>query len=271
MVDFLAAYVNQRASGTPSLSSPDLYEKTFRLIFRFISEGRDISTWIDWQLVVGVICSWYSSRPSELSTLLARLWRRAKSKMIQEFSQLRDHYIHSFESIILDDANDIVPTLTGLRYMVTLNDDIVDLLVDREGEFLTALHDEYTAYRTHLGESKRNAILYLFYTIVVSLAYRASKSSIVNNRKGKGTAGSTENLFFRLFDKLFNEYIRETHSDAFIDDINSATPFAEIMTEWVTEWKGPDEAVEGLSMYLERVKFEEQAQEETPTFEDANV
>lgn len=271
MIEFLSAYVNQRTNGTPSLSSADLDEKIFRLIFRFISEGREISNWIDWRFVVGVTSSWYESYQSELSALLVRVWRRAKSKMNQEFSRLRDYFIQSFESILLDDANDIIPALTGLRYIVTLNHEITDILIDGDGEFLSVLHDHYVAYRAHLNELEREAILYLFYTVMVSLAYRASESSMGYSKKGKGVANSAENLFFRLFDKLFGEYIRGTQSDAFIEDINKETPFGEIMTEWTAEWKGADEAVEGLLLYLDRLKLEEPIHEEAETIGNVKV
>jgi hypothetical protein len=107
-------------------------------------------------------------------------------------------------------------------------------------------------------------MLYVFYTLIVCMAYRASESSVGQNKKGKGTAGSEENMFFRLFDRLFGDYSRV---DGFIEDINLETPFVEIMAEWVGAWKGADEAVEGLTLYLERVKVEE-PQDAEVTFTD---
>ena len=262
MIDFLTIYVSQRTIEIPSISSSTLDEKIFNLVFRFISEGRDISAWIDWRFVVAITCGWYTTRQSELSALLVRLWRRAKSKIAQEFSQLRDYYIESFEHIVLDDANDIIPTMTGLRYMVSMNDDIVDILVDNDGEFLSALHGHYNIYRAHLLDPERKSLLYLFYTIIVSLAYRASESSIGQNKKGKGTAGSAESLFFRVFDRVFGEFVRGGRMDSFVEDIDRETPFAEIMTEWAKEWKGADEAMEGLTLYLDRLKVDDQSQGE---------
>ena len=261
MIDFLTTYVSQRTNEIPLISSYALDEKIFNLVFRFISEGRDISAWIDWRFVIAVTCGWYTTRQSELSALLVRLWRRAKSKVGQEFSQLRDYYIESFEHIVLDDANDITPTITGLRYMVSINNDIVDILVDNDGEFLSALHGHYNIYRTHLVDSERKSLLYLFYTIIVSLAYRASESSIGQNKKGKGTAGSAESLFFLVFDRVFGEFVRDGRMDSFVEDMDQETPFAEIMTEWANEWNGADEAMEGLTLYLDRLKVDEQSQE----------
>jgi hypothetical protein len=257
MIEFLSACISQRTLDptSPSLFTPELDSKLFNLVFRFVSEGRDITTWIDWRFVIGVTCVWYDSRQVELAALHTRLWRRARTKMYQEFSLLRDAYIDSFESIVLD-LNDIVPTLVGLRYMVTLNTDIVDILVDGDGLFLTSIHDHYEAYRAHLSESDRWAMLYIFYTLVVCLAYRASESSVGQNKKGKGTAGMEENMFFRLFDKLFGNYFRGGRFDGFIEEINRETPLAEIMTEWIGAWKGADEAVEGVSSYLQRLKMD---------------
>ena len=165
MIDFLTTYVSQRTNDIPIISSSILDEKIFNLVFRFVSEGRDISAWIDWRFVIAVTCGWYTTRQSELSALLVRLWRRAKTKMVQEFSQLRDYYIESFEHIVLDDANDITPTITGLRYMVSINSDIVDILVDNDGEFLSALHCHYNIYRTHLVDSRKKVLtlLILYY------------------------------------------------------------------------------------------------------------
>ena len=204
------------------------------------------------------MCGWYTSRPEELSALVTRLWRRAKTKMTSEFEWLRNYYTESFEAIVLDDTADVTPTLTGLRFMVTLDKEIVDILVDEEGEFLGALHDYYIVYRTHLADEERKSIIYLVYTIIVSLAYRASESSVGQNKKGKGAAGTAETLFFRLFDKLFGEYI-DGRYDALIEDMDRETPFADVMTEWTKEWKGADEAVEALTSYLERLKVEETA------------
>jgi hypothetical protein len=272
MVDFLAAYVNQRAINAPSLSSPELDEKIFNLIFRFISEGRDISAWVDWIFVVGITCCWYDSRRFELAALLTRVWRRARTKMDEQFTQLRDYYIHSFEAIITDEANDIVPTLTGLRLMVTLNSDILDLLVENDGEFLIALDTHYGVYRADLDVQEKKAVLYLFYTIIVSLAYRASDATVGQNKKGKGTVGSAETLFFGIFDHLFGEYIRGGRYDALIEDVSRLTPFVDIMAEWKEGWKGADEAVETLILYLERSKVEEQSQDEAPlVFTDGKV
>src|SRR5437667_6135876 len=100
ILDFLSLYIDQRGSEIPIISSDALDEKIFNLIFRFVSEGRDISAWIDWRFVVGVTCGWYDSRQRELAALLVRAWRRAKSKLVEEFSQLRDYYIESFEHIV---------------------------------------------------------------------------------------------------------------------------------------------------------------------------
>ena len=256
MVDFLQIYVQQRVGqGTP-ISTSTLDEKVFNLIFRFVSEGRDISSWIDWRFVLGMTCIWYDSRAAELSAMITRLYRRAKAKMVEEFSTLRDAYISSFESIIMDDGSNIAPTLTGLRYLVTLNYEIVDLFVDGEGQFLTALHNHYDIYRTHLDDVEKKGILYLFYTTIVSLAFRASESSTGQNKKGKGTAGSAETQFFQLFDNLFRVYAQGGPFDVFIEDLNRETPFVEIMREWADGWKGADEAVESLTLYLGRVNEE---------------
>ena len=246
MIDFLTTYVSQRTNEIPLISSTTLDEKIFNLVFRFISEGRDISAWIDWRFVIAVTCGWYTSRQPELSALLVRLWRRARHKMVQEFSQLRDYYIESFEHIV------------------------VDILVDNDGEFLSALHGHYIIYRTHLVDSERKSLLYLFYTIIVSLAYRASESSVGQNKKGKGTAGSAESLYFRVFDRVFGEFIRGGRMDSFVEDINWETPCAEIMSEWTKEWKGADEAVEGLTLYLDRLRVDEYPQEED-VFADEDV
>lgn len=253
MVDFLQAYIQQRADDAASISSPTLDEKVFNLIFRSVSEGRDIASWIDWRFVLGVTCIWYDSRAAELSAMVTRLYRRARGKIVEEFTNLRDAYITSFESIILDDESNIAPTLTGLCYLVTLNGEIVELLVDGDGQFLTVLHDHYDIYRTHLDNMEKKAMLCLFYTIIVSLAFRASESSVGQNKKGKGTAGSAETQFFQLFDNLFGVYARGGQFDVFIEDLNRETPFLEIMREWVDEWKGADEAVENLTLYLGRV------------------
>jgi hypothetical protein len=270
MVNFLAQYVNERASNAPSLS-PELDDKVFNLIFRFVSEGRDISAWVDWVFVAGLTCGWYEGhRQSELAPLLTRLWRRARTKIDHEFVQLRDYYIQAFESIVMDEANDIVPTMTGLRYMVTLNNDIVDVLVDDDGEFLMALHSHYGAYRGHLNDLEKKAMMYLFYTIIVSLAYRASEASVGQNKKGKGTVGSAETLFFDIFEKLFTEYVRGRY-DALIEDVTHLTPFVEIMAEWIEGWKGADEAVETLMLYLERLKIEEPSEEVPASYTDGNV
>jgi len=258
IIEFLTGYTNQRATHIPLLSSPSLDDKIFNLIFRFISEGRDISSWIDWRFVIGLVCGWYSSRQEELSALITRLWRRAKPKMMSEFEWLRDYYTESFEAIVLDDTSDITPTLTGLRYMVTLDKEIVGILIGEEGGFLGALHDHYIVYRTHLADEERKSVVYLVYTVIVSLAYRAAESSVGQNKKGKGAAGTAETLFFRIFEKMFGEYIHGRY-DALIEDMDRETPFAEIMTEWTKEWRGADEAVEGLTSYLERLKVEDAA------------
>lgn len=268
MIRFLSAYVNQRTTNIPLLSSPSLDEKIFNLIFRFVSEGRNISAWVDWRFVIGVTCGWYDSHQLELSVLIVRLWRRAKAKMTQEFSHVRNIYIESLEAIIIDDTSDIIPTLTGLRYMVSVSDDIVDILVEADGVLLSTLHDHYIVYRAHLADSERKAMLYLFYTIMVSLAYRTSESSIGQNKKGKSTVGSAETLFFRLFDKLFGEYARGESFDAFIADINQETPFVAIMTDWTQEWKGADEAIEGLALYLNQLKLESPQEEHIVSRED---
>ena len=257
VINLLTFYVNQRLIDTPSLSTPDFDEKIFNLIFRFVSEGRDISNWIDWRFVVSVTCAWYDTRQDELVAFLSRLWRRARQKMTSEFSQLRDYYIHSFEAIVLNGSNDIIPTFTGLRFMVTLNNDILDLLLENDGEFLSALHDHYEVYRVHLGDDERGALLYLFYTILVSLAYRTSASSVGQNKKGKAAAGSAETLFFEIFEKLFGAHIRDGISDGFIEDLTEETPFVEIMSEWVQQWKGAEEAVEMLTEYISRINIED--------------
>lgn len=259
MIALLASYVNQRVSETPSLCSPDFDEKIFNLIFRFISEGRDISIWLDWQFVINVTAAWYDSRQDELAALLSRTWRRARQKMILEFSQLKEFYMNSFESIVLDGSNALVATFNGLRCMVSLNNDIVDILVDREGELLITLHDHYSIYRVHLSEAERDSLLYLFYTILVSLAYRTSESSVGQSKKGKAAVGSAETLFFEIFDRLFGEYIREGSFDALIEDLSQETPFVEIMSEWIQDWKGAEEAVETLTEYISRIKIEELA------------
>ena len=253
MIEFLSSYTNQRATGIPVISSPTLDDQVFNLIFRFISEGRDISAWVDWRFVIGVVCGWYESRQEELSALITRLWRRAKTKVTNEFERLRDYYTNSFETIVLDDTSEITPTLTGLRYMVTLHKDIIDILIDEDGEFLGALHYNYIVYRTHLAVEERKSMVYLVYTVIVGLAYHASESSVGQNKKGKGAAGPAETLFFRIFEKMFGEYIQGRY-DALVEDMDRITPFAEIMTEWTKEWNGADEAVEGLTAYLERLK-----------------
>ena len=178
--------------------------------------------------------------------------------MMSEFEWLRDYYTESFEAIVLDDTSDITPTLTGLRYMVTLDKEIVGILIGEEGGFLGALHDHYIVYRTHLADEERKSVVYLVYTVIVSLAYRAAESSVGQNKKGKGAAGTAETLFFRIFEKMFGEYIHGRY-DALIEDMDRETPFAEIMTEWTKEWRGADEAVEGLTSYLERLKVEDAA------------
>jgi hypothetical protein len=260
VINLLSSYVNQRMTDTPSLSTPDFDQKIFNLTFRFVSEGRDISSWIDWRFVISVTCAWYDTRQDELVTFLSRLWRRARQKMVTEFSQLRDYYIHSFEAIVLDGSNDIVPTFTGLRYMITLNNDIVDLLVDNNADFLSALYDDYQVYRVHLSDDERRALLYLFYTILVSLAYRTSMSSVAQSRKGKATAGSADTLFFEIFERLFGGYVREGAASEFIDDLNAETPFVEIITEWIQQWKGAEEAVETLTEYISKIKVEDSAE-----------
>ena len=229
----------------------------FNLIFRFISEGRDISSWIDWRFVLGLTCIWYDSRTPELSALITRLYRRARGKVIEEFETLRDAYSTSFESIILDEESNIATALTGLRYLVTLSAEIVDLLVDGDGQFLTVLHDAYDVYHAHLDDGEKKAILYLFYTTIASLAFRASESSTGQSKKGKGTSGSAETQFFQLFDNLFGVYARGGQFDVFIQDLNHETPFVEIMREWVEGWKGADEAIENLTLYLGRLNVED--------------
>ena len=88
---------------------------------------------------------------------------------------------------------------------------------------------------------------------MVSLAFRASESSTGQNKKGKGTAGSAETQFFQLFDNLFGVYARGGQFDVFIEDLNRETPFVEITREWAEGWKGADEAVENLTLYLGRL------------------
>ena len=263
MVKLLTSYVNQRVIETPSLSTPDFDEKMFNLIFRFISEGRELSNWIDWRFVMSTTSAWYETRHAELGVMLNRLWRRARQKMVSGFSQLRNYYIHSFDSIVLDGSNDLISTFTGLRYMVTLNNDLVDVLVDNEGEFLSALHDHYAVYRVHMAEEERLALLYLFYTILVTLAYRASESSVGQSKKGKAPVGAAETLFFQLFEKIFGEFIREGRDDVFIEDLTEETPFVEIMVEWTQDWRGAEEAVETLTEYISRVKLEDGGEENT--------
>jgi hypothetical protein len=258
MVDFLHTYIQQRLlNNTVSLSTSTLDSKVFNLIFRFVSEGRDISSWIDWRFVLGLTCIWYDSRTTELSALITRLHRRARAKMVEELETLRDAYITSLESIILDEESNIAPTLTGLRYLVTLSTEILDLLVDGDGRFLAILHDAYDVYGAHLDDLEKRAILYLFYTIIASLAFRAAESSTGQNKKGKATAGSAETQFFQLFDNLLGMYARGGQVDIFIQDLNRETPFVEIMREWIEGWKGADEAVENLTLYLGRLTVEE--------------
>ena len=261
MIDFLTTYVSQRTNEIPLISSTTLDEKIFNLVFRFISEGRDISAWIDWRFVIAVTCGWYTSRQPELSALLVRLWRRARHKMVQEFSQLRDYYIESFEHIVFYDANNITRVLTGLRYMASLNGEIVDVLAENDGQFLSALSSYYNVYRAHLAGVERKSLLYLFYTIVVSLGYRVSETAVGQNKKGKGVPGFAETLFFGVFDKAFGEYFRGGRMDSFVEDIDRETPFSEIMSDWVKEWKGADEAIEGLTLYLDRLKADEHSVE----------
>jgi hypothetical protein len=174
ILEFLRLYVNQRAFSFPALSSPSLDEKVFALIFRFMSEGRDVGTWIDWPFVLGVVSGWYDSRRVEVAALLGRLWRRARGKMGAEFTHLRNEYASSLEFMILDDANDIVPTLTALRYALTLSPDLLTILMGDENKFLLVLVAHYNSYRVHFSQDERHAILYLCYTILVSLVYAAS-------------------------------------------------------------------------------------------------
>jgi len=257
MILLLFSHSGQISAPDPSSLSSGIDEKIFNLLFRFVSEGRDVSTWIDPEFILSVICCWYNSKALELSLLISRLWRRSRQKMTQEFTQLRDSYVNSFESIILDDSHHITVTFTGLRYMVTLNSDIVDLLLDPDGAFLSTLHDHYAVYRIHLSAEEREAIIYLFYTLLLNLAFRASESSLGQNKKGKAVVGSSETLFFQFFERFFSAYAHEGVYDEFIETLRIETPFVDVMTEWSDEWKGAEEPVETLKQYLTRVKLEE--------------
>jgi hypothetical protein len=271
MISFLTAYVNQRTDDIPTLSSPTLDKKIFDLIFRFVSEGRDISSSIDSRFILNVTRHWYYSHQLEVAALLARLWRRAKAKMLQEFSQLRDHYTSSFELIVIDDTRETWATLTGLRYMVSLNIEIVDLLVEGGGGFIESLHGLYNVYRTQFALDERLALLYFLYTVILSLAYRASDSSLGQSKKGKGPSGSSEALFFQVFDKIFSHPIREGRWDGFVEDINRETPFVEVITEWSEQWKGADETVEGLTSYLGHLRLSESTLQNEVTFTEGEV
>jgi hypothetical protein len=147
----------------------------------------------------------------------------------------------------------------------------VDLLVDKDRQFLSVLHEHYDIYRTHLDDVEKKAMLYLFYTIMVSLAFRASESSTGQNKKGKGTAGSAETQFFQLFDNLFGVYARGGQFDVFIEDLNRETPFVEITREWAEGWKGADEAVENLNLYLGRLTEERPSSQSAEQLSDGSV
>jgi len=258
MVRYLRGYVVQRILLDPSLAARHFDDRVFNVIYRFISEGTDISCWITWQFILGVVYSWYDSRQLEVSVLLGRLWRRAREKMTNEFSSLRDLYITSFQTILLDGSQHLIQTLTALRYMASMDSNIINILVDSDGEFLSILHHHYGVYKVHLSTEGHDAIIYFFYTVLMSLAFRASESSLVQNKKGKSVLGSSESLFFQLFDREFGEYIREGVYDEFIKGVTEGTPFVELITDWVNEWKGADEAIETLTQYLTRLKFDEE-------------
>jgi len=274
IIEFLKRYVNQRAFGLPTLSSPVLDTKTFVLIFRFVSEGHDISAWVDLPFVLGVVTGWYDSRQADVATLLLRLWRRAMKKMTLEFTNLRNGYTSSFDLMIVDDANDIVPILTALRYMTTLDNEILQILTDDDENFISILHGHYNIYRAHFSQDERKAILYLCYTLLVSLAYRVSESAggQVQNKKGKGTLGAPERAFVTGFEKALGEFGRGERMDLFVEDLVNETPFREVMEDWLGQWTGADEPVEGLASFLERLKVEDgQDSEENGASPSENV
>jgi hypothetical protein len=182
--------------------------------------------------------------------------------MTIEFEGLRNWYIRSFQAILLDGSQKMVQTLTALRYMASLDPHIVDILLDADGEFLNTLHDHYGVYKVHLSAEEHDAILYLFYTVLMSLAFRASESSSAQNKKGKSVLGASDTLFFHLFDRVFGEYVWEGVSNEFVRGITEETPFVEVIAEWIERWKGADEPIETLRQYLARLKFEEEEKKE---------
>jgi len=264
IIEFLKRYVNQRVLGPPTLSCPALDAKTFVLIFRFVSEGREISAWIDWPFVLGVVTAWYDSRKAEVAALLLRLWRRARAKMALEFTNLRNEYISLFDLMIVNDANTIVLTLTALRYMTTLDNEILQILTDDDQKFISVLHGHYNIYRVHFSQDERKAILYLCYTLLVSLAYRASESGVgqLQSKKGKGTLGPAERAFVAGFERVLGEFGRGGQMDLFVEDLVDETPFREVMRDWLGQWTGADEPVEGLTSFLERLKVEDRQNSE---------
>jgi hypothetical protein len=257
ILEFLHRYVSQRALAFPPVSSPSLDEKVLALIFRFVSEGRDIAAWIDWPFVLGVVGGWYDSRQDEVAALLGRLWRRARAKMGAEFEELRDEYCASLDLMIVDDANDIVPTLTALRYACTISPDLLAVLAADDNKFLLVLHTHYNLYRGHFSLDERHAVLYLCYTILVSLVYAASEAGVGQSKKGKGTAGAAEQGFVGAVGGVFGEFARGGRMDSFVEDLDSETPFREVMEEWLAQWKGADEPVEGLTAVIERLKMQD--------------
>jgi hypothetical protein len=266
ILEFLRRYVSQRALAFPAVSSPSLDEKVFALIFRFVSEGRDIAAWIDWPFVLGVVSGWYESQQDQVAALLGRLWRRARGRMGAEFEELRNEFCASLDLMIVDDENDIVPTLTALRYTCALSPDLLAVLTADDNKFLLVLYAHYNSYRGHFSLNERHVVLYLCYTILVCLAHAALEAGGGQSKKGKGTAGATERAFVGAVDGVFGEFARGGRMDSFVEDLDSETPFREVMEEWVAQWKGADEPVEGLTAVIERLKIEDGqavSQEET--------
>jgi hypothetical protein len=257
ILEFLKRYVSQRALAFPRVSSPSLDEKVFALIFRFVSEGRNIAAWIDWPFVLGVVSGWYESRQDQVAALLGRLWRRARGKMGAEFEALRNEYCSSFDLVILDDANDIVATLTAVRYACTLSAELLAVLSADDNKFLLVLYAHYNSYRGHFSLEERRAVLYLCYTILVNLGYAASEAGVGQSEKGKGTVGTAERGFVRAVEGVFGEFARGGRRDSFVEDLDSETPFRDIIEEWLAQWKGADEPVEGLSAAIGRLKMED--------------
>ena len=215
------------------------------------------------RFLIASVCAWYESHTREIAALLVLVFRRTKSKIGDQFSQFVSRYVESFESILSEERDEIDTAFTGFRYMATLNSEIVDLLISNDGAFLSSLHTHYNIYHTTLTQSEKAAILCLFYTILVNLAFRASESSSTQNKKGKSTSANSEQIFFHLFQKLFAEYTVSQSPDVFFEDLNSKTPFAQVLGQWTREWKGASEAIEEISNLLSQLTIQTSSPQNT--------